>query len=118
MYGVPSENKLNCFIGKELIQICFGSTHIIFRFTGSVEISIEVAVKHILSDGRIHITDESWKQETWLTLLLGSTVNSVNSIEGKILRLGFSHGHIIEIADESAEYESFQIKTDEGLIIV
>lgn len=118
MYGVPNKEALQCFVGKELIQICFGATHVIFRFSDDVEISLEVAIKQVLPDGRVFVTDECWKQETWLPMLLGATVDLIDAIENKILRLKFSNGHTIEVVDESKEYESFQIKISDRLIVV
>ena len=118
MHGIPEKERLMGFVGRDLIQICFGSHQVIFNFDDNMRISVESSIEHSVPGEGVRCYKKFWNQETYLTKLLGHTVSGLNVIDGKRLDLKFSNGHSIGLKDDSEEYECFQIEMRDDLIIV
>ena len=118
MYGVPEKNRLDGIIGKELIQISFGSHQVIFQFEECIRISVESSITYSILDEQVRHYDEFWKQETSLTKFLGAAVIGLEVKGAKKLILTFSNVGTIELIDSSDQYESFQIEIGGEMIVV
>ena len=88
-----------------------------FHFEPHIRISVTTSIEHSIPGERVRFYKKFWNQEMSLTKLLGSTVIGLDVIGGKELNIDFSNGHSIRLEDDSQEYESFEIKIGDDLII-
>jgi hypothetical protein len=120
MYSLPKDTDLSFLIKKQLHQVCIGSNDLILNFDGG-EVRISIISECIFHDnsGEAILIDRYPANASVVCQLLGSTVmKQMRARGGKALLLEFSNGQSLEIIDDSDQYESFQIKHGDRLIVV
>ena len=115
MYGVPEKDDLVGLVGKELIQICIGVNQVFLQFEKNVRINVESRIEYPTFGGEV---GNFCCENAFLIGLLGSTVSEVYRADNRTLGITFSNGNSVELKDDSDQYESFQIKIGDDLIVV
>lgn len=120
MHGLKKDIDLSFLNDRELVQLCIGLTQTIFKFDGSVAISVEGEFCYF--DGQDAWT---WRPEhasgslaARTTALLGAVIESFESNANGTLTLTFSNKHRLTIIDSSKEYESYDITRPGQTIVV
>ena len=118
MYGLPSGTNLDFIKGATLVQACFGPHDLILNFHETVTISIwsSVAVGPVGTDLHRHTRFDEISQA--ILSLLNRTVLNVGWTPNGTLSLTFEGGDLLEIYDDSANFESYSISSPAGLIVV
>lgn len=118
MYGLPEDIDLNFLMGKRLIQICISTHQIIMRFDDDITISVESAIKLFDDKGDVHLYEDNRSINQDLLMLLENSISDVISNKTGTLILHFDNGNKVELNDDSAKYESYQIVGDGQTIVV
>lgn len=120
MYGLKKEIDLNFLTGRELIQLSIGVYQVQFGFDEDVRISVESEFRYF--DGQ---AEWIWRPEPGSSsvaaravVLLGATIESIESKMDGTLTLAFSNQHRLAILDSSKEHESYDITRPGQTIIV
>jgi hypothetical protein len=118
MYPLPPEHDLQFLIGTTVMQVCVGSNEAILHFHENVSITIEA--EPALIDAAGESTDfESWPHAaSKVVALLNQEVVRAARLDGRTLELRFRNGVRLRLHDRSNEYESFQIRHGDRLIVV
>lgn len=110
MYGLPESADLSFLRGLELTQVCVGLNETVLRFEEFARIVVETDISLQLVteviDGREDVVVE-------LVKLLGTSIGHVEwSLDGTV-RLAFTGREaIVQIRDDSPDYESYRIYVD------
>lgn len=118
MYGLPHNIKLDFFVNTIFIQMCIGAHDLILNFDNNVSITITSSVACMVPNGNIQKETVFRNIASVLGLLLNHAVVSVNSNEAGTLKLEVDNGGMIEIYDDSKEFESYVIHNGEQIIVV
>ncbi len=118
MHGLPMNIDL-CFIEvKKLEQVCIGEHQIILNFEDALSISIETAIHVHESDNNLRTFELLRDSAQSLCSLLGLCVQrAVGSPDGT-LSLEFENGTRLVVYDDNENYESYQIRFGDKLIVV
>ena len=120
MYRLPADVDWSFLVGSELIQLCIGMHQIQMHFLNGVHIYIEGDFQHEhkgiahIGGGRANLARRSIS----LVSILHKVVRAVTTEGDRVLVLQFDDDAIVKIIDDSDQYESFQIGSPKGLIIV
>ena len=111
MHGVPVDLDLSHFSEASCIQIAIGEFQIQFHFSPTGSISVDGRWELRNPDG--HVMDETMKNQNRVTYrihqLLGQPVRETFVNPPKSFGLRFENGCVLEIFDDSDQYESCQI---------
>jgi hypothetical protein len=125
VYGLSADLDLSFLVGREVIQVCLGSSQVQLHFSALdvmrgdyVEIFVESELTHISSSGVESSYVILTASAPMLTALLGATVNGASREAPGTLCLQFETGDRLKIHDNSEHYESYQIKQGNKLIVV
>ncbi len=101
MYGLPRELDLTFFMGREILQICFGTNDLVLNFDDAVTISISSAIS--VSCGEQGVKTEMYIEVAQqLSRVLQVPVTAVNVVnDGKALSISFANGFELLIWDDS-----------------
>jgi cytoskeletal protein RodZ len=119
MYGLPDSFDASVLVARILEQICFTENQVTLQFDGAVDITVESALMH--GDRRNESSHQVIRvpvQESNLMRLLGSSVVASSSNNEGTLKLIFSNGDVLQILDDSEDYESYQLRIGETVIVV
>lgn len=110
MYGLSPNLKIEGMVGHTLNQICIGKYDVQFHFSSGTNIAVQGGAR-ILENGRIIAT---WTEEgTWSDLsfheLLNRDVKEYSVPNTSLLRINFNDNFVLELLDDSEQYESMQI---------
>ena len=110
MYGLSPDLKIEGMLDHTLTQICVGKYDVQFRFSSGTFIAVQGGAR-ILEDGR---TIATWNEEgAWSDLsfqkLLNHDVIGYSVTDSKTLRIDFGDNFVLELLDDSDDYESMQI---------
>lgn len=119
MYGLPENFDGSFLIGRTLEMICFNANQIYLHFDGQVTITIEGSFSHQRaqsgSDTQVLSVPVS---ESDLMQLLEHKITGVSGEKDGTLTLVFDDGQILKCYDQLPNYESYQIRHGEKVIIV
>jgi hypothetical protein len=118
MYGLPKHVDLRFLIGKELLSISVAPNEVILRFDDYLTINITSECNYQPSVGEIIRIENYPASASLICRLLCSSITEVKGEEDGTLVLQFSNGDTLTIFDDSKQYESYQIKHGDKLIIV
>lgn len=123
MYRIPENLDIKGIIGYDLNLLGLGRYDIQLNFTGSgIKFCIQGNIS-LLENGKVIAT---WNEETnWSSLdfqkVLNATVESYAIPNEKLLEIRFDKGLILQIHDDSDQYEAMQIYFDDesrSLIVI
>jgi hypothetical protein len=118
MYGLPDRIDLGFFIGRTLLQVCFGANSLILNFDGYVSVNVSSAVGCLDTDGSIQRHINFHEVASKLIGLIDQTIISANSDHSGTLLLNFNGGGILAVYDNSEQFESYFIRNGDQQIIV
>jgi len=111
MYGVPANLDLSHFHGATCIQVAIGEFQIQFHFDPEGSISVDGRWELQNSDGQIADKAMETKDRTTYRIhhILGKLVRETFVNAPRSFGLGFENDYVLEIFDDSEQYESCQI---------
>lgn len=118
MYGLPLDINLTFFTGKALSQACFGVHDLILSFDDDIGITITSSISYSYAGESILQTKEFCKAALAITSLLNRVVHHVQGDVTGTLTITFEDGAILQVYDDSTQYESYVIRNGQQLIIV
>ncbi len=120
MYGLKKNIDLSFLSGREVTQVAIGVYQIQFHFDEDVAIYVEGEFSYFDGKDELHWKPEPGTSNTAgrTAALLATTIDRFEAHEDGTLRLFFSNGHQLTIADSSNEYESYQITCPGRYIVV
>jgi hypothetical protein len=118
MYGLASGTNLDFFKGKTLLQACFGPHDLILNFDEGVSISIYSSLA-VGPRGTNLVRDSAFETVSQEILrLLNKQVTEVSWTQSGTFSLTFEGNNLLELYDDSPNYESYTISSSIGLLIV
>jgi hypothetical protein len=118
MYGLPKDFDASFLVGLTLEMVCFNINQVYLHFSDHVMITIEGDLVHQISpsDDTSNISPPI-HESNLMQLLEHSVSNAFGDDEGT-LTMVFDNGQTLKCLDTSPNYESYQIKHGEHIIIV
>jgi hypothetical protein len=120
MYGVPVDLPIERFLGDSLTQIRIGidGIHFVFNQTGIIGV-FGLWQLHD-ADGEMidHTQEHRDRQYYRIHVLLNADITDFSINPPHSFALKFSTGHQITIYDDTSQYESCTINSEDGLMIV
>lgn len=118
MYGLPDNFDASIFLTKKLDLLCYSENTINLSFEGALSVTI---LRSFIHKRALHET--ACKQtlpvsKSSLMCLVGKVVCHVASDKQGSLTLNFDNGHVLELFDDSQNYESYIIRIGETEVIV
>lgn len=118
MYGLPPGTKLDFLKGATLLQACFGENDLILNFSDNISVAIFSSIGVGLQEEGINRYVSFAEASAGVLKSINRDVVNVEwAIEGTVTIL-FENRCIIQLYDDSAEFESFTITSPEGRLIV
>jgi Family of unknown function (DUF6188) len=119
MYGLPEDFDGSFLIGRALEMICFNANQIYLHFDGQVTITIEGSFSHQRAQYESNTQILSVPvSESDLMQLLEHKISAVSGDKDGTLKLVFDHDQILRCYDQLPNYESYQIRHGDTVIIV
>jgi hypothetical protein len=118
MYGLSKDVDLAFLKGKELHQVCTGANEVILHFDDYIAITIMSECDYKSKIGEIVRIERYPTSSSLICQLLGSSITEAQGKDDGTLVLEFANGDALTLYDDSKEYESYQIKHGEQLIVV
>lgn len=116
MKGLSEKVDLGPFVGRQLVQVCFGAWIVVLLFDGPVRIVVESSI--ILSNtGGSRSIDDFRADASVLCKLIGQNVAGANRTSTGGMTLHMSSGTHVEITNSSSEHESFQIHIGNEILV-
>ena len=111
MYGVPADLDLSRFHGASCIQVAIGEFQIQFHFHPSGSISVDGRWELRDPDGQIADETKETKDRTTYRIhhILGKSVRETFVNAPRLFGLRFENDYVLEVFDDSEQYESCQI---------
>ena len=124
MHGVPEDFDYSVFLGAGLARVCFGAYIVQLDFASSdtaQPLSITIEGKYVHAGPAV----EGWTDEVQLPAessrliqLTEHVVTKAARVDSSRMRLDFDHGHSLTLADDTEQYESFQIEARGRLWVI
>ena len=118
MYGLPKNIDLTFLLGKQLHQVCIGSNDLILKLDDHIIITVTSGCAYQSNNNETTSVEHYPTSASLICQLLDSSVVEAQGQENGTLSLKFSNCDTLIIYDDSKQYESYQIKHNERLIIV
>lgn len=118
MYRLPSDPKVDVIKRESLIQVCFGANDLFLNFSGDISFGIYSCIGIGTSHQNVvkhYVFSEVSKE---LLQLLSAAVTDISWATDGTISITFEGGSVIELYDDSEQFESYTIKTPSGLIVV
>jgi hypothetical protein len=118
MYGLKSDPGIDVLKGQTLEQICIGENTLFLNFSGDISIGTYSCIG-LGSEDQPSIRYEDFvaiSQE--LLRLLSKDVKSVGWTPEGTITIKFLSGKIVELYDDSSQFESYTIAKPNGLVVV
>ncbi len=121
MYGLPEDFDGTKFVGRVLLQVCFGLYQLQLHFDGELSISVQSAVAYKQDRTgdlkRLSVPEIPASPPPLLKLLEHKIVKAFGDDKGT-LTLEFDDGQMLQCLEEGSKYESYDINLGKSLIIV
>lgn len=121
MHRIPEDLDTRIFVGADLSQVCFGAHVVGFEFSAAKRLTVTVQGAYIHAGPQT----EGWidevrlpTQTSRLMQLTNHQVVQATRLDATRLRLDFDHGHSLTLIDDTDQYESFHINTDNSHWII
>ena len=112
MHGVPKDLDLSIFVGKALSLVGIGEHQVSFHFHPEGLVTVEGDWEARGPDGNVidRSMENSQRTEYRVHRLLGHEVVASEIDAPRSFSLNFSNGVVLQVFDNSKEYESFSIQ--------
>jgi hypothetical protein len=117
MYGLQPGMSFEFLVGATLQQVSVGRHQVILSFDDAISISVESSLA-IERDGWSQRYDDLVSGASELVGLLECSIDSASGAPDGTLSVQFSNGSRLSIFDTSKQFESYQIQSVFGLIVV
>jgi len=117
MYGLSSDQDLTFIVDRELVQVCVGRHDVILNLDGA-SIAIQTDVTFCESPSKEVHYEEITQMIPRLLDLLSAKILRASAVPPGTLQLEWSSGVTLKVHDSSKEYESYQIRGGDRLIVV
>jgi hypothetical protein len=118
MYGLPDDIDLSFLEGATLLQVCLGENEVILRFDPDLSITIESTFRARTPARQGALFRDPRSAAAVLVELISDVITKAHGRTDGTLRLSFSRGGVLEIYDDSKQYESYQIQHGKDLYVV
>jgi Family of unknown function (DUF6188) len=119
MYGLPSDPKLDVALkGQTLVQVCVGTNDLFLNFSGDVSIGVYFCIASGSSHDTLVSRSDFVEASQDLLKVLSVDVREVTWNKNGTIMITFDTGFLIELHDDSQQFESYTIRTSSGLIVV
>jgi Family of unknown function (DUF6188) len=118
MYGLPSDPAVDVLKGQTLIQICFGENDLFLNFSGNLSFGIYSSIGLGVNADRVIKSSDFVKLSQELLRLLSVLVSDVTWAKDGRISITFETGYVVELYDDSEQFESYTIKRPDGVVIV
>jgi hypothetical protein len=109
MKGLPSHVDLSPFAGAELTQLCLGVNQVQFHFANQTSIDVESAMIVRGPGGETRVQDYAQAASLLASMLGARLLVTTRQDDGGVLLL-FDSGREIRVLNDSAQFESFQLR--------
>ncbi len=117
MYGLPVNVDLTFFQGKTLLQMCIGAHDLILNFDGRVCVTVTSSIECSTPNGDRKYEDFR-NGACSVAVFINDVVEAAIGDSEGTLQLSFNGGGHLAIFDDSKQYKSYTIKTEDRLIVV
>jgi Family of unknown function (DUF6188) len=117
MHGLPEGFDPSFLVGLNLEQICFTENQVIFHFSSDVHITVESAVAYRRGASSERVLTIPIV-ESDLMSLLGDSVRLATAGRDGSLAISFTSAKVLTCLDTSQQFESYQIRRGEDVLIV
>jgi hypothetical protein len=119
MNGLPHDFNTDVFVARLLEQVCYTENQVTLHFDGDVHIVLEGGFAHgDVESESIHQVLQVPVHESHLMRLLGASITEASASRDGTLRLVFSNGDVLNILNDTDEYESYQIQIGDKIVVV
>ena len=118
MYGLPSDPALAVLRGQCPIQVCFGENDLFLNFSGNLSFGIDSSIGLGVNPDCVIKCSDFRKVSQELLRLLSVLVNDVTWAKDGRISITFETGYVVELYDDSEQFESYTIKKPDGVVIV
>ena len=118
MHGVPNRETLTFIEGREFEQVRFARYFMLLEFDGDVSITAEGSFSLTVPGAKEVVADDVSYIAGALVRQIGESVVGVEVSGTRALLLTFSGGHVLRLIDDSRQFESFQVRQGNQLIVV
>ena len=116
--GLPEDLDLSFFVGRSLIQLGMGEHQIQFVLHPDVRLSVESTMRLTSLSGETSSVEDYRQTAGVLLPLISHDVQGASRTPSGALRLEWSNGAVLEVDDDSEQYESYTINHGDRLIVV
>lgn len=118
VHGIPDSDTFAFIEGRVLEQLCFGQPSLILNFDDDLSITVEGSLGIALPGAEEITVDDALGVASTLVRLISDVVADTGVSDSRSISLTFGGGQILRLIDNSEQYESFQIRHGDHLIIV
>jgi hypothetical protein len=119
MFNLPINTDLDFLLGEELIQIAFSKVQIQFRYTNNIIVSVESSCRFVDAAGKEHLLQPPNLEEIGKSAeLLGCKISKYKISETSDVLIFSDGGQTLTILKGGINFESYQISSAAGTIIV
>ncbi len=117
MYGLPKNFDASFFIDKRLEMICFNANQLYLHFNDGIVVTIESDFWYQPSSSKGELVSVPVLQSDMMKLLEHQVSKAVADNNGTLV-ITFDNGCVLKCLDNSSNYECYQIKIGNRVIIV
>jgi hypothetical protein len=118
MYGLPSDPAIDVLKGQSLIQVCFGENDLFLNFSRNVSFEVFSSIGLGVDPGAISRSTDFLEVSQELLRLLSVLVSDVSWANDGTISITFETGYVVELYDDSEQFESYTIKRPGGVVVV
>ena len=116
MHGLPATFDPGVFVGRRLDQVSFTENTVHFQFDGGISITVLSSFLVKLGDKRVE--ERVPVRSSEVMRLVGKVVRLADARPDGMLKVTFDGGEMLTFIDDSAQYESYQLRIGDREIYV
>jgi hypothetical protein len=118
MYRLPSDPAIDALKGQSLLQVCFGENDLFLNFSGNMSFGIFSSVGLGVNADAVVRSSDFVEVSQELLRLLSVLVSDVSWAKDGTISITFETGYVVELYDDSEQFESYTIKKPDGTVVV